>query len=167
MNKYDIITLKNLTDIYEQYNLYQGAKGIVANVGSEKSKILFLNEFDVGDYAYLEIQNEDIEIFPKSSKTTQDFKQFMKKNLNGFSPKEKGFNKKEVDAYDEVELLVEDDKYSKFGIHKGDTGIVVDDVMTKSHILVDFGKIDKNNNYSGDCISVNLNDIKILNKNKD
>ena len=40
----------------------------------------------------------------------------------------------------------------------------MEDVAVQDYILVDFGRLDENNNYYGDCISVKLKDIKIIKK---
>lgn len=44
---------------------------------------------------------------------------------------------------DEVELVVDKEKYSKYGIHKGDRSIIASNKATKSKILVDFEDIKK------------------------
>ena len=38
------------------------------------------------------------------------------------------------------------------------------DVAVQDYILVDFDRLDEDNNYCGDCISVNLKDVKVLSK---
>ena len=58
---------------------------------------------------------------------------------------------------DEVELIVEKEKYIKFGIRKGDKGIIASNKATKNKILVDFGK--ETEDFDG-FVSVNLEDIK-------
>lgn len=165
MKKYDIVKLSNLIEEYKQNNLYLNAQGIVLECNNEKSKVLFLNEYNQGDYAYLEVKNNDIEIISEDAPSI--FKNDIQNNLKNFTPKEKGFKKKEFEAYYQVELLIEDDKYSKFGVHKGDKGVIMEDYAVKDYVLVDFGRLDKNNNYYGDCISVKLKDVKILKENKD
>lgn len=58
---------------------------------------------------------------------------------------------------DEVELISQKEKYSIYGLNKGDRGIVATNNATKGKILVDFG------NAEGDFdgfVSVNLEDIK-------
>ena len=165
MKKYDIVKLMNLIEEYKQNNLYINAQGIVLECNNEKSKIIFLNEFNQGDYAYLEVKNNDVEIV--SENTPAIFVNYIKDNLENFTPKEKGFKKKEFEAYNQVELLVEDEKYSKFGVHKGDKGVIMEDYAVKDYVLVDFGRLDEDNNYYGDCISVKLKDVKILEENKD
>ena len=63
---------------------------------------------------------------------------------------------------DLVELTVEDEKYTKEGIHKGDTGVIAIDYAVNGAILVDFSGIDENGEYYGDCISVKLEDLKLV-----
>lgn len=165
MKKYDVVKLTNLIEVYKQNNLYLNAQGIVLDCNNEKSKVLFVNEYNQGDYAYLEVKNNDVEII--SNDTPLTFVNYIKENLKNFMPKEKGFKKKEFEVYSQVELLVENERYSKFGVHKGNKGVIMEDYAVKDYVLVDFGRIDKNNNYFGDCISVRLKDIQILEENKD
>jgi len=165
MKKYDIVRLSNLIEEYKQNNLYLNAQGIILECSNEKSEILFCNEYNQGDYAYLEVRNNDIEIISEDAPSI--FINYIQDNLKNFTPKEKGFKKKEFEAYSQVELLIEDDKYSKFGVHKGDKGVIMEDYAVKDYVLVDFGRLDENNNYHGDCISVRLKDVKILEENKD
>ncbi len=67
-----------------------------------------------------------------------------------------------LNEYDMVELLVEEERYAKFGIHKGDRGCVTDNNAVQNYIEVDFSGIDKNGNYYGDCISVKIDDLKVI-----
>jgi len=67
-----------------------------------------------------------------------------------------------INEYDMVELLVEEEKYAKFGVHKGDRGCVMDNNAVQNHIEVDFSGIDNYGNYYGDCISVKIDDLKVI-----
>lgn len=58
---------------------------------------------------------------------------------------------------DEVELIVEKEKYIKFGIRKGDKVIIASNKATKNKILVDFGK--ETEDFDG-FVSVDFEDIK-------
>lgn len=82
----------------------------------------------------------------------------MKKNSKFF----KKLEHYKIKSYDMVELLVEDEKYTRYGIHKGDRGCVMDDNAVQDYIEVDFSGIDENGNYYGDCISVKINDLKVI-----
>ena len=162
MKKFDFVELINLNNYYENYNLYLKAKGFVIEVNGDIIKVLFFNEFNEGDYAYLEVFRNDIKLVDKQP--PNQLIEIIKNNLQNFTLKSKGFKPITFKAYDQVELLVEDEKYSKYGVHKSDIGTIMEDVAVQDYILVDFGRLDENNNYYGDCISVNLKDIKIIKK---
>ena len=165
MKKLDFVELINLNKTYEEYNLYLNSKGFVIKSDEKVSKILFFNEYNEGDYAFVEIFNEDIKL-TKEQPPIQ-LKELIESNLQRFTLKEKGFKPRTFKAYSQVELLVDNEKYAEFGVHKGDIGTIMEDVAVQDYILVDFGRLDENNNYHGDCISVKLKDVKILEENKD
>lgn len=160
MNEFDYVELTKLNDTYKTYNLYLNAKGFVIENCDKTSKVLFFNEFNEGDYAFLKIFNEDLKL--TSEQPPEQFIDFMKRNVERFTLREKGFKTRKFKAYEQVELLVEDEKYTKFGIHKGDIGTIMEDVAVQDYMLVDFGRLDENNNYFGDCVSVKTSDIKII-----
>lgn len=165
MKKLDFVELTNLNKTYEEYNLYSNSKGFVIKSDETTSKILFFNEYNEGDYAFVEVSNEDFKL-AKEQPPIQ-LKELIESNLQRFTLKEKGFKPKTFKAFQQVELLVENEKYAEFDVHKGDIGTIMEDVAVQDYILVDFGNLDENNNYHGDCISVRLKDVKILEENKD
>ena len=165
MKKLDFVELINLNKTYEEYNLYLNSKGFVIKSDKSVSEILFFNEYNEGDYAFVEVLNEDLKL-TKEQPPIQ-LKELIESNLQNFTPKEKGFKPRTFKAFQQVELLVDNEKYAKFDVHKGDIGTIMEDVAVQDYILVDFGNLDENNNYHGDCISVRLKDVKILEKNKD
>ena len=162
MKSKDFVKLIELKDSYKKYNLYLGVKGIIVETNKIYSKVLFLNDYNQGDYAFLEVFNNDLEII--SDTTSNTLISIIDDGFKTFIPKEKGFKSITFKAYDHVELLVESEKYAKYGVHKGDIGTIMEDVAVQDYILVDFGRLDEDNNYCGDCISVNLKDVKILGK---
>ncbi len=68
----------------------------------------------------------------------------------------------DIKAYDFVELLVEDENYAKYGIHKGETGCVLEGGIIQGKCLVDFTGIDKQGKAYGEIIMVNVKDLKII-----
>lgn len=70
----------------------------------------------------------------------------------------------QIKEYDMVELVVEDAKYSKFGIHKGGRGCVMDAKAVQNYIEVDFSGINSEGEIYGDCISVKIEDLKVINR---
>ena len=162
MKANDFVKLIKVKDSYKKYHLYLGVKGVIFETNKIYSKVLFLNDYNQGDYAFLEVFNNDLEII--SDTTSNKLTSIIADGFKTFIPKEKAFTPRTFKAYDYVELLVEDEKYAKYGVHKGDTGSIMEDIAVQDYILVDFGRLDENNNYYGDCISVNLKDIKIIKK---
>ena len=163
MKKLDFVELINLNKIHEDYNLYLNAKGFVIKSDETTSKILFFNEYNEGDYAFVEIFNEDLKLTKKQSPI--QLKELIESNLQRFTLKEKGFKPKTFKAFQQVELLVDNEKYAEFDVHKGDIGTIMEDVAVQDYILVDFWRLDLHNNYDRDCISVRLQDVTMLDNN--
>ena len=168
MKKYDLVSLKNLKREYKSKHLYENANGIVLeNLPAGKVLVLFLNDKIHGDYAVLEIPISDlkkenfkmpqkmIEIIEKSDKLKDE--KVLKKN---------SFEKLKFNECDWVELIVEKEEYAKEGIHKGETGVVAIDYAIDNDILVDFSGIDENGEYYGECISVKIEDLRLIEKAK-
>lgn len=162
MRTKDFVKLIKLKDYYKKYHLYLGVKGLIVEANKIYSKVLFLNDYNQGDYAFLEVFNNDLEVI--SDTIPNKLASIIDNGFKTFIPKEKAFTPRTFKAYDYVELLVEEEKYTRYGVHKGDTGSIMEDIAVQDYILVDFGRLDENNNYYGDCISVNLKDIKIIKK---
>ena len=162
MKQYDFVRLAKINDKYTSYNLYQNANGIVWEILNDSyAKVLFFNEYNEGEYAYLDVNVNDLEIIKRENLELRDF---IQKNSHKFSPHEKGFSPKLFEAYQNAELLIEDPKLVKLGIHKGDIGTIMEDFCVKNEVLVDFGRLDENNIFSGDCVSINLKYLKLLDK---
>ena len=162
MNTNSIVCLCNLKTQYKQKNLYLNAYGVVLkNLPNNKSLVIFFNDKIIGDYAIVEVNNIDLKIEkeklpPKMFEELISSDKLSEKNLM----KKQSFKKLLFNECDFVELMVEDEKYSKFQIHKGNTGVIATNSAVDNEILVDFSGIDENGQYYGDCISVNIDDIK-------
>lgn len=159
MKKYDIVKLVNEKP-YKQNNLQKDMRGIVFKI-QDGVDVLFFNNLDTKDYAIVNIEENDLIVESQTlpEQLRQEFLKFEEKVLNNA----KNFlTTPQISAYQIVELLVEDEKYAKFGIHKGDKGCVMNDKIVENCIEVDFSGIDKNGNYYGDCIPVKIKDIKIV-----
>ena len=164
MKENDIVTLINNRPKYKKHNLYEGANGIILkSLTLNKNLVLFLNDNIVGDYAVAEIDDSDLrkeaaEIpfdFIKELKNTEKLNKENLYNKNSF----KMLTFKECDP---VELIAEDEKYSKYNIHKGAKGVIAIDYAVQNSVLVDFSDVDENGNCFGDIITVNIKDLKIL-----
>ena len=163
MKKYDIVKLK---DNYENFNnLEVNNIGIVLKSNNNnKSTILFLNQKITGDYLVLDVDNSFLEqqkenLPPQIIETIDGLI-----SDNKISLKKQQFKNMKFEEYDIVRLTVEKEKYTKHGIHKGETGIVAENYMIKNDILVDFSGIDEKGNYYGDCVTVNVDDLELIKK---
>lgn len=163
MKKYDIVKLK---DNYENFNnLEVNNIGIVLKSNNNnKSTILFLNPKITGDYLVLDVDNSFLEqqkenLPPQIIETIDSLI-----SNNKISLKKQQFKNMKFEEYDIVRLTVEKEKYTKHGIHKGETGIVAENYMIKNDILVDFSGIDEKGNYYGDCVTVNVDDLELVKK---
>ncbi len=165
MKENDIVTLINLKKEYKERNLYLNCNGVILKIlPHDKLQVIFFNDKNVGDYAVVVVDVIDVK--------KQDMKlplNFIKELKNSKKVSEekivkklmfKDFNLKECDR---VELLVENEKYSKFGVHKGDVGYVALDYAVSNSVLVDFSRIDENGEYFVDCIEVKIDDLKVVN----
>ena len=168
MKKYDFVSLKNLKREYKIKKLYKNASGIVLeNLPAGKVLVLFLNDKIHGDYAVLEMPTSDlkkenfkmpqqmIEIIEKSEKLKDE--KVLKKN---------SFEKLKFNEYDWVELIVEKEEYAQQGAHKGDRGIIDVDYSIGGTMLVDFWCTDENGEPFGECISVKIEDLRLIEKAK-
>ena len=160
MKKLDLVKLKN-DKSYKNFGLVKNMHGIVVELQFDKADVLFFNPQNVGDYAIVNVKLLDLEL--EKEKLTAELEKELLSKLDDIIAKAKNeIQPIKIKEYDMVELIVEEDKYAKFGIHKGDRGCVMDNNAVQNYIEVDFSGIDKDGNFYGDCISVKINDLKII-----
>ena len=161
MEAYDLVELIVNTESLLSKGVKKGCKGVVINVDN-KCEIIFLNAKNLGDYVYANLDKTLLKTIGKFPKELRQEMDEFTKNLN--KNKHSLFNVPKVKEYDMVELIVEDERYTQEGIHKGDKGCVMDDNAVQGYILVDFSGIDEDGQFYGDCISVKINDLKKVDK---
>lgn len=160
MKKLDLVKLKNDRP-YKSYNLNKDMHGIVVDVNFDNADVLFFNPRNVGDYAIVNVKTIDLDL--DKEKLPTEFEKELLSKLEILKLKVKNVIEPiAINEYDMVELLVEEERYTKFGIHKGDRGCVMDNNAVQNYIEVDFSGIDKDGNYYGDCISVKIDDLKVI-----
>ena len=160
MKKLDLVKLKN-DKPFKAYNIVKGMHGIVVELNFDNADVLFLNPQNVGDYAIVNVKIMDLDL--DKEKLPTEFEKELLSKLETLKLKAKNVIEPiAINEYDMVELLVEEERYTKFGIHKGDRGCVMDNNAVQNYIEVDFSGIDKDGNYYGDCISVKIDDLKVI-----
>lgn len=160
MKKLDLVKLKN-SEPYKSHNVIDDMHGIVVGVIHENAEVLFFNPHNVGDYAIVNVKTTDLDL--DKEKLPIEIEEELLSKLGTVKSKAKNILEPiAINEYDMVELLVEEERYAKFGIHKGDIGCVMDNNAVQNYIEVDFSGIDKDGNYYGDCISVRIDHLKVI-----
>ena len=160
MKKLDLVKLKN-SEPYKSHNVIDDMHGIVVGVIHENAEVLFFNPHNVGDYTIVNVKTTDLDL--DKEKLPIEIEKELLSKLDTVKSKAKNILEPiAINEYDMVELLVEEERYAKFGIHKGDIGCVMDNNAVQNYIEVDFSGIDKDGNYYGDCISVKIDHLKVI-----
>ena len=168
MKKNEIVKLKTLKTEYEKFNINLEAYGIILSNEKGVSKVLFLNNKIVGDYVIATIRDTDLKKFNEKlpDKVLSEIDIYIKENIEKLETKT-AFLDLPFNEYDTVQLIVEKDRYSKFGIHKGEIGVIAENYAVKKDVLVDFTGINSIKEVYGACITVNKDDLKLIKKNKE
>ena len=161
MKKLDLVKLKDDRQ-YKKHNLIKNAHGIVIDINFDNADVIFFNSHNVGYYAIVNVKT--IDLYLDKEKLPKEIEMELLSKLDNIKLKAKNILEPiAINEYDMVELLVEEEKYAKFGVHKGHIGCVMDNSAIQDYIEVDFSGIDKNGNYYGDCIGVKISDLKKIN----
>lgn len=156
--KYKIVKLKNLKEEYKKVGLDNGSLGLLLNEKNSQCLIMFFNNNNQGDYLISFINKEHLEITDMvlPEKLSLELEEYIQNNADKIANKT-NFEEIPFNECDQVELIVDKEKYSKYGLRKGDRGIIASNKATKNKILVDFGK--ETEDFDG-FVSVAFEDIK-------
>ena len=145
--KNKIVKLINLKEDYKQHNLHLDAIGLVVKQKSNIVTVMFFNFKNSGEYATVDVDVKDVKLL--DFELPDNIKQKLDEYINTHYIYEKNqFTTISFEECDIVELLVEDKKYTKYGIHQGETGVIADDgSMVNNKVLVDFTGVDENKQF--------------------
>lgn len=160
--KNKLVKLVVLKDIYKEKNLKLNNHGMVLDSKFDNLTVMFFNENNIGEYIIVDVDIKDIKVLDFN--IPKEFEYKIEDYLKSHSLKGK---EKLTDIHfndcDWVELIVEDKKYTKYNIHKGERGAITNGgIIFNNEVLVDFTGIDENGNLYGDVISVNIKDLKVI-----
>ena len=112
MKRKEIVKLQALKNEYKTFNLNLESYGIVLLNENSMSKVLFLNNKIVGDYAIATIKDKDLVKFDGELPdiTLAEFDNYLKENIEKLKTKT-SFADLVFNEYDSVELIVEKDRY--------------------------------------------------------
>lgn len=160
MKIYDFVELISSLDYLDKKGIHKGSKGTIVELKNNNAFVVFFNEKNMGDYAVANVETKFLKTIGEFPKEYIDKLNVFIKDLD--CNKNSQFTDIKIKEYDSVELLIEDEKYTKFGIHKGYRGCVISNYAIQNKVEVDFSWVDKEGNLYGDCIVVNIKDLKVL-----
>ncbi len=156
--KYKIVKIKNVKEEYKEFALSKDSLGLILNEKNSQCLIMFFNNVNQGDYLVLVVSKADLEITDMvlPNNLSSELEEYIKNNADKIA-KKTNFEGIPFNECDQVELIVDKEKYSKYGLSKGDRGIIASNKATKNKILIDFGK--ETEDFDG-FVSVDFEDIK-------
>lgn len=159
--KYRIVKLKRIDEKYKKIGLNETTLGLMLEEKNTEVLVMFFNSQNQGDYLTLLINKKELELTDMElpQKICEELEEYILKNVDEIA-KKTTFKKVPFEECDFVELTVEKDEYSKYGVHKGDRGIVASNKAAKNTILVEFNN--ETDKFDG-FISVEIEDIKKIN----
>ena len=154
---FTVVKLKQLNSNCKALGLSIGLLGLLLQTKGDKALVLFFNENNYGDYLLATIDVADVEatnmVLP--TELSNQLVQYVAENAKAFESKTT-FDGMPFAECDLVELILEDNRYSKFGLHKGSRGVVALSRATNGSVLVDFGTTTAN--FDG-FVSVDFKDL--------
>lgn len=156
--KYKIVKIKNLKEEYKKIGLDNGSLGLLLNEKNSQCLIMFFNNVNQGDYLMLVMSKVDLTLTDMvlPSNICAELEEYIENNADKIASKT-NFEELPFKECDYVELIVEKEKYSKYGLQKGDRGIIASNKATKNKILVDFGNVTEE--FDG-FVSVDFEEVK-------
>ncbi len=134
MKNGQIVIINKINKYYLQYNLQVGDFGAILEFDDDTSKVLFVNRNNLGDYAIVDCHQDDLtptnDIIPTSS-----YLEIVEK-LFPIIDKHKRFSISEFKEYDEI--IVINDNYIEYGVHKGMIGTIMESYAIKNKWYVIF-----------------------------
>lgn len=160
MKKYDLVYLKNNSQ-YRKYGIEKNTHGIIIDIFQNHCQVLFFNPHNLGEATLLYVNKADIDIDKET--LPENLKTEIEKNIEKIKSKENFvFTLPKFKLFDKVELVVEKEKYSKLGLHKGEIGFIVDEIVINNSIEIDFPNLNENSKFYGDTFSIDIDDLKII-----
>ena len=120
---YDDVELNEELEELTEKGIHNGETGVILDIRADKCYVLFLNSQNYGDYAYVKVKSRYLDYcdfhYGKSIEDFEKFKQTRDLTKDSFKPQK-------FIEFDLVELIVEKEKYAKYGVHKGMQGVIME-----------------------------------------
>ena len=160
MRKFDLILLTNGTP-YNIFGIESNMHGIIIEIYTNSVSVLFFNPQNIGECSLIKVNKNDFIITEET--LPNEIKLELQNNMEKMKSKTNYvFKSAKINLFDKVELVTENKKYTKYGLHKGEIGIVVDNTLADNCVEVDFIYLNENSEFYGDTFSIDINDLKVI-----
>ncbi|MBQ4098920.1 MAG: hypothetical protein IJC87_02195 [Clostridia bacterium] len=140
MKIWDNVILTSEIDNLSKKGIHKGIDGTVVSINGEICTVWFSNPKNYGEYAFAKIDVKFLQLgtpIPYTKKMLAEMESFIK---NVDMEKHVSLTECDVEELDVVELIVEDGKYARHGIHKGDRGSVISTYAIDNHWEIIFSE---------------------------
>lgn len=135
MRKYENVKLNTELEDLSERGIHKGCTGIILDMKAEMCFVRFRNTKNKGDYACVNVNKKYLNFWMEEPK--EDIVHWERFKASDKIKKD-SFNPQKFLEYDLVELIVEKEKYAKFGVHKGRQGVVMENYCIDSDYYVIF-----------------------------
>lgn len=160
MKLYDNIRLMEEIEELNQKGIHKGYPGLIVKCDEDIYTVCFYNPYNFGEKAYAKVNKKFLTYSSRSDKRIiRELDDYLKsENME----KHTHLTECDVKEYDAVELIVENPKYTKEGVHKGDRGCVISTYAIEGHWEIIFSERETGKDIAQ--IGVAREDFKIIDK---
>ncbi len=125
MKIWDNVILIKEIEYLSKNGIHKGIDGTIVSIEEEMCTVWFSNPKNYGEYAFAKVDVQFLQLgtaIPYTEKMLAEMETFIK---SVDMEKHVSLTECDVEELDVVELIVEDSKYARHGVHKGDRGAVI------------------------------------------
>lgn len=158
MRVYDEVKLKDELPELAEKGIHQGCDSDVIAVDGDMCKVIFFAPRIYGDYAVVQVEQNALTYISHMSASRIEI---IKEAVSAMDEsKHTRFLDVDVYEYDEVEVIVDKEKYAKHGVHKGMTGTVIADYSIRNKWLIEFSDEESGEDIA--ILEVHREDFKVI-----
>ena len=160
MELFDNIKLIEELKELQEKGIHKDYLGTIVKTEGDIYTVSFYNPKNLGEYAFAKVDKKYLSfVFRPHEKIIAEAQEFIE---NVDMEKHVSLTECDVEELDVVELIVEDGKYTRYGVHKGDRGSVISSYAIDSHWEIIFSERGTGKDIAQ--IGVDRKDFKIIDK---